>query len=221
LNRVEIIDGEIHFQDPVAKPPVDIYLSKISATATNLTNARDIHQKLPSGLQASGSTIGGGQLNLQLQMNLLEATPTYQIDCNLKDVELTSLNDFLRAYGKFDVAHGSFSLYTSVAASNNIYEVYFKVFFSNLDVFAWEKERKKNVLEVFWQAIVSGLAEVLKNHPKDQLAAKVPISGSYTNSHVGVLTAAGTVLQNAFIRALVPKIDQPVTVDQVESKDKK
>ena len=37
LNRLEIVNGEIHFQNQAAKPPVDIYLSKISATATNLT----------------------------------------------------------------------------------------------------------------------------------------------------------------------------------------
>jgi hypothetical protein len=158
---------------------------------------------------------------LQLQMNLLQPIPTYQINCGLTNVDLPALNDFLRAYGKFDVAHGNFSIYTSVAADNGSYEGYFKVFFTDLDVFAWEKERKKNVLEVFWQAIVGGVAEVFKNHPKDQLAAKVPISGSYANSHLGILTAVGTVLQNAFIHALVPKLDKPVTVDQVETaKDK-
>ncbi len=221
LNRVEIINGEIHFENQSAKPPVDIYLSKISATATNLSNARSLQDKLPSGLVASGSTVGGGQLDLQLQMNLLKAAPTYQLNCALTNVDLTALNNFLRAYGKFDVAHGNFSIYTSVASDNGSYDGYFKVFFSNLDVFAWEKERKKNILEVFWQAIVGSVAEILKNHPKDQLAAKIPISGSYTNAHVGILRAAGTVLQNAFIHALVPKLDEAVTVNEVKKTDDK
>jgi hypothetical protein len=216
LNRVEISNGEIHFQDPSAKPPVDIYVSKISATATNLTNARDLKQKLPSGLAANASTLGGGTLNLQLQMNLLETKPAFEMNCGLTNVDLVALNDFLRAYGKFDVAHGNFAFYTSIASADGAYDGYMKVFFNNLDVFEWDKERKKNILEIFWQAIVGGVATVFKNHPKDQLATKIPISGSYTNSSVGIWTAAATLLQNAFIHALVPKLDQHVTVEQVE-----
>lgn len=221
LNRVEISNGEIHFQDPSATPPVNIYLSQLSATATNLSNGRDFKQKLPSGLTASGSTVGGGQLNLQLQMNLLNAKPTYEINCGLTNVNLIALNDYLRAYGKFDVERGTFAIYTSVASDNGNYEGYFKVLFNDLDIFAWEKERKKNVLEIFWQAIVGGVANVFKNHPKDQLATKVPISGSYTNSSVGVWTATATLLQNAFIHALTPKLDQTVMVEQVEKNDEK
>jgi hypothetical protein len=34
------------------------------------------------------------------------------------------------------------------------------------------------------------------------------------------LSAIGNLLQNAFIRALVPKLDQQVTVEQVEKKEK-
>lgn len=105
LNRVEILNGEIHYQDAFSKPPVDIYLNQISATATNLTNSRDLKQKLPSGLTARSSTLGGGELDLQLQMNLVKAAPAYEINCGLTNVEdLTALNEFLRAYGKFDVA---------------------------------------------------------------------------------------------------------------------
>jgi hypothetical protein len=221
LNRVEISDGEVHFQDPTSIPPVNIYLSQLSATATNLTNARDLKQKLPSGLVASGSTVGGGQLNLQLQMNLLDAKPTYEMNCGLTNVNLVALNDYLRAYGKFDVERGTFAIYTSVASDNGNYQGYFKVFFNDLDIFAWEKERKKNVLEVFWQAIVGGVVTIFKNHPKDQLATKVPISGSYTNSSVGIWTATATLLQNAFIHALTPKLDQHVMVEQVEKTDGK
>jgi hypothetical protein len=123
LNRVGITNGEIHFQNPSSEPPVDIYLSRLSATATNLTNTRDLKGKLPAGLVASGSTMGGGRLDLEMKMNPLKATPTYEINCALTNANLTALNDFLRAYGKFDVERGTFSLYTSVAAEGGAYTV--------------------------------------------------------------------------------------------------
>lgn len=210
LNRVEITDGEIHFEDPSAQPPVDIYISKIFAAATNLTNARNTKQKLPSGLSASASTIGGGVLNLQTHMDLLKPARAFEMNCGLTNMDLTALNEFLRAYGKFDVDR-SFALYTSVASDAGAYEGYFKVFFKDLDVFAWEKERKKNILA----GDCRRRCDCFMKSSKDQLATKVPISGSY---YIGVWTAAATLLQNAFIHAPVPKLDQHVTVEQVETK---
>ena len=50
LNRLEIEDGEIHFQNEHSIPPVDIALKKLSVTATNLTNSREIKNELPAGI---------------------------------------------------------------------------------------------------------------------------------------------------------------------------
>jgi hypothetical protein len=84
---------------------------------------------------------------------------------------------------------------------------------------------KKSGRKTFWKysgrPSSAALRRFSKNHPKDQLATKVPISGSYTNSSVGIWTATATLLQNVFIHALVPKLDQRVTVDQVEKNEDK
>ncbi len=218
LNRMEAQNGEIHFLNPNRTPPVDIYLSKISAIATNLSNTRDLKNELPAGVKAQATTLGGGGLSFQLQFNPMSDAPTYQLDTALTNVDAAALNSFLMAYGKFDIQHGVFSLFTSVAAKDSNYEGYFKVFFHDLKVFSWKKEKDKNVLEIFWQAVVGTVATILKNQPKDTLAARVPISGSYRGDKVGIWSAVGTILQNAFIHALSPVIDEKMTVDKVEEK---
>ena len=93
-----------------------------------------------------------------------------------------------------------------------------KVFFENLEVFAWEKERKKNALAVFWSAIVGGLTTVFRNHPSDRLAAKIPISGNFEKTEVDLWTTVATLLRNAFVRALVPKLDSPIRVEEIRDK---
>lgn len=216
LNRVEIRNGAVHFQNLHSKPQVDIAITQLSASATNLTNTRDLKEPLPAGVRAKGSFPGGGLLDLQLKLNPLAKTPTFELNAQLTNVTLVSLNDFLRAYGKFDVERGIFALYTSVAAKDGAYEGYAKVFFENLDVFAWEKERKKNALEVFWQAIVGGLTTIFKNHSEDSLATKIPITGTYEGTSVGIWSSISSLLRHAFIRALVPKLDAPVKVEEVK-----
>ncbi len=222
LNRLEIVDGQIHFKNDYSTPPVDIFLNGMSATATNLTNSREIKTELPSGVIAHGTTIGGGGLDLQLQLNPMKQAPTYQVTAQLTNVDLTALNSFLKAYGKFDVERGQFALFASVASKDSNYDGYVKVFFNNLDVFAWEKERQKNALQVFWQAIVGTVADIFKNQSKDSLATRIPISGSYNDKTVGVWPAVGTLLRNAFVRALIPSIDEKVTLaDAQQEKEKK
>jgi hypothetical protein len=219
LNRVEITNGEVHFQNQYSTPPVDLYLHGLSATATNLNNSRNVQGELPAGAMAKATTIGGGGLDLNVHLNPMAKAPTYQVDAQLTNVDLTALNSFLRAYGKFDVASGQFALFTSVASKDGNYDGYLKVFFNKLNVFAWEKERKKNILEIFWQAVVGTLTTAFKNHSTDSLATRVPISGSYAaGSDVGVMSAVGSLLRNAFIRALVPKIDQQVTLTDAQQK---
>lgn len=218
LNRMDVINGQIHFRNPHSNPPVDIFLRDLAVTATNLSNSRSLKGALPAGMTAHGSTIGGGGLDINLHLNPVKKAPTYEVTLQLTNVALTSLNSFIQAYGKFDVDQGVFAMYASVAAKDGSYDGYLKVFFQHLKVFRWEKEKRKDALEIFWQAIVGTTTTILKNHFEDQLATRVPISGSYQGSTVGVWRSIGTLLQNAFIRALVPAIDQPVTLQQVEQK---
>jgi hypothetical protein len=218
LNRLEIHQGQVHFANHYSKPPVDIFVSELSAVATNLTNSRDLKSELPAGLTAHGKTLGEGKLDLQLRLNPLAAQPSYELSCTLSNVNLVALNDFLMAYGKFDVERGRFGLYTSVAARNGSYEGYFKPFFEDLDVFNWQKEKNKNALQIAWEAVVGALTTIFKNHAQDKIAAKVPISGTYEKNQVGIWVALSTLLRNAFIRALVPKVDEHVSVHDVEKK---
>jgi hypothetical protein len=215
LNELEIYDGEIHYKDDYSDPKVDLYISRLGASATNLSNAQQQRLQLPAGIRANGNTIGGGTLAFHLQFNPMAPAPVYQLQASLTNVNLPALNSFLRAYGKFDVARGEFAMFTSVAATNNAYQGYIKVFMNNLDVFEWQKERRKSALKIFWEAIVSVVATVVRNLPKDQLAAKIPISGVYTNSTVDLTTTIGSLLRNAFIRALIPRYDQKVTTGDV------
>jgi hypothetical protein len=221
INRFEIKNGRVHFRNFHSSPRVDIFVTNLFAIATNLHNSRDSTDKLPAAVIAKGWTYDGGQLDVDLRLNPLAAKPTFELNAQITNANLVAMNDFLRAYGKFDVEKGTFSVFTSIASAEGQYDGYAKILFQDLDVFAWEKERKKNILQVFWQAIVGATTTIFKNHPRDQLATKIPISGNFEGADVGVWTAVGTLLQNAFIRALLPKLDEAIPVEEVEKKVEK
>jgi hypothetical protein len=215
INQLAITNGQIHFQNLYSRPPVDLYLNDLSVLATNFTNSRHVSGELPAGVTARAQALGGGGLDLVMHVNPLAELPEYELTGQLTNVDLVALNDFLRAYGKFDVARGDFALFTSFAAKGGSYDGYCKVFFRDLKIFSWEKDQKKDALEIFWQAIVGTLATAFKNQPHDQLATRIPISGTFDKTDVHIWATVATLLRNAFIKSLVPKIDEPVKVQQV------
>lgn len=220
LNRFQVNDGDIRYRDFYREPKVDIYVTNLFATATNLTNSRDMTERLPAGLIAHGNTIGHGYLSLELHLDPLANQPTFKLQAAISNMDLVALNDFMRAYGNFDVARGTFQLYTEMVAADGKFGGYLKPFFQNLHIFDWQKERKKDILDIFWEAIVAGTATVFKNQPHNQLATKIPVSGSFGKTNVDLWATVGGVLRNAFIRALVPTIDRSVRMQDVEQNRK-
>jgi len=216
INRFTVDNGQIHFQNPFSNPPVDLYINELSVVATNFNNSRRIQQALPAGITANGTTLGSGHVYLEVHINPLAKTPAFELSGQLTNVDLTSLNAFLKAYGKFDVARGGFALFTSIAAENGHYEGYFKVLFKNLKVFNWNKDKKEDALEIFWKAIVGTLAATFKNHSHDELATKIPISGSFGATDVHYWPTIGSLLQNAFIKSLTPSVDETIKLEKVK-----
>lgn len=211
INRFQVNDGSLRFLDPYRTPKVDIYVTNLFATATNLTNVRHQGGPLPSGLLAHGNTIGGGLLHLELHMNPLAHAPTFKLLTTLTNVDLTSLNNFLEAYAGFSVAAGTFSLVVNVAADHERYQGYAKPFFFDMAVFSLPKEVHETPWHVVWDAVVALITRIFRNQPYNQLATVVPISGVFKRgSTIDLATTIGGILQNAFVQALSPKLIPPV-----------
>jgi hypothetical protein len=210
INRFAIRGGEIWFHDLHSEPKVDVYITNVLALATNLTNTRELNTKYPADLNIEGATLGEGKLNLQVKIDPLAKQPTFKVAAGIKDMNLTALNELLEAYAKVNVKRGTFEVFTEIESEEGRYEGYVKPFFVDLDVFDLEKDIKKNPLKFIWQAIVAGAVKLFKNHPKDQVATKIPISGSFEKADVDIWVTIGNLLRNAFVQALAPGLDRSV-----------
>ena len=59
-----------------------------------------------------------------MKMNPLAEKSALDLKAEIKNVNLAKLNDFLKAYGGFDVNKGNFGLYTEFAAQREVYVMY-------------------------------------------------------------------------------------------------
>lgn len=218
VNHFTINRAQIHYIDLTREPPVDVALSELYITASNLSNVNDSAKLLPASLKARGKAYDG-EFTLQTDFDALAGTPTFDLNAEFKNVDLVQLNDFLRAYGNFDVKRGTFGLYTEFAAKEGAFGGYVKPLISDLDIVQWNKE-EGNVGQVLWETLIGSAAELLENQPRDQIASKIPISGKFDDPKTNLWSAIGTVLRNAFVQALKPSIDRTISIDRMEEKEK-
>jgi hypothetical protein len=221
VNRCEVNDGEVWYQDQTSKPKVDIRLTHLFALASNLRNSYDSSALLPASIKAN-ARVYEGTLDFTMKLNPLAEEPTFDMNADLKNTNLVLLNDFFQAYAKVDVNKGTFGMYTEVAAKEGRFKGYVKPIVKNLDILGKE-DRDDNIFRKLWEALMGLAGEVFENQPKDQVATKIPFEGRLDNPKPDVWETVINVLQNAFIRAIQPSIDHEITIASVdaEKKDKK
>ena len=106
------------------------------------------------------------------------------------------------------------SVYSEFAARNNSFKGYIKPLVKDIDV-----KQKGNII---WGSLVEGVTELFENHPKDQLATKIPVEGKFIHPEVKVFDAVLALLKNAFVKAMDPYIDHSINIAEVKNQpDKK
>lgn len=218
INRCELLGGAIQYKDFSSKPNVDIALTNLNLLAQNLRNSYDSSAVLPASIHATAD-VYEGKLRFDARLNPLADAPTFDMSAELNNTNLVKLNDFFQAYAKVDVNDGRFGLYTEVAAKDEEFKGYVKPVIKDLDVLGKE-DRKDNLLQKLWEAVAGGAGKLFENKNNDQLATKVPFQGRLDDPKTNVWVAITNILQNAFIHAIQPSIDNEISIASVQE-DKK
>lgn len=207
ITRLDITDSRVRFIDNDADPKVDIELDGLQVVAKGLRNRpSEKRGPLPAELELTAKTIGNGDLRVFGGLDLLAEQPRFKLNFELINVDLKALNDFLLAYGNVDVSRGEFQLFLEVAAAGGKYEGYIKPFFDDLD-FKNVEDKSKPVRQRLWEKVVSGLSKLLKNKSRDQVATRIPFSGEFGETDVGVLATIGNLIRHGFGRALSERLE--------------
>ena len=215
LNRFEVNNGDLHYTDNSATPKVDVSLKQTHILTLNLRSVTDDKVELPSTVTAQAS-VYEGTLNFDMKLNALADNATFDLNAELKNVNLVLLNGFLKAYGNFDVTRGNFGLYTEMAAKDGQFKGYVKPVIKDLKVVG-PQDRKDSFLQQVWEHIVGAAGAILKNQRKDQVATKVPMEGNFKNPQTNTIDAVWEVLKNAFVQALIPSVDNEISINSVKT----
>lgn len=219
INRFEILEGEAHFGDLSAAPPIDLYFDQVRLVAHNLTNSERVANDLWATVSGTGRMMGSGQVKLEMRLNPSAQQPTFDLAFELNDLKLTALNDYLRHYLAVEARDGRLSLYAESVARDGRFKGYVKPVVKDLDVLE-VKQANKGVGEAVKGFFVKIMAHIFKNKPQEQLATKIQFSGSFDDPAIGIWDAVVFFIRNAFVEALKPGFDASVAPRQAEKAGK-
>ncbi len=211
INLVELINGKVTYQDFSANPKVDLFITDLNGTVKNLRNVEDPTAPLPSTLNITGNSIGGGVLGIKGGLNILTKYLDMDIDTKLENAKLSAFNDFSRDCCLLDFKKGTMNIYSELAVKNNQVNGYVKPVIIDLSVDRIPEDT--NPIEVAWATIASVLLQVFENTPRDQFATKVPLSGSLDSIQTSIWPTLGGIFRNAFIEAFSKGTDNEVSFE--------
>lgn len=220
INRLEFHNSAVRYVDPTSSPKVDVQLSDVDLLATNLTNVVDKSKVLPARVEASAG-LYGGHLSLDMGLDPLAKQPTLDMNVELTTTELAQLNELLQAYASVDVSKGTMSLYSEIATKDGAFTGYVKPVIKDLKVLGPE-DRNDSFFHKLYEGLVGAVGSVLTNPRKEQIATKVELKGKLSDPSTGVIYAVIQLLRNAFIQALIPALDEDITINsvgEIEQKD--
>jgi uncharacterized protein involved in outer membrane biogenesis len=221
INRFATHHGEIHYRDFSKRPKVDVTVDHVQMVGTNLTNSKKLSKSLIAEVVIEGRPLREGSARSQISLDPYASKPTFALNLEMRDIPLTKLNDFAKAYGGFTFEGGTLRLAAEMSAKNGAFNGYVEPVFDHMGIFNPEHD-SDNPASFVWQAILGGLTEIVRNYSKDRFGTRVPFAGSFDNPQPEILTTVFNAFRNAFVKAFEGKLEnQNVKLPEKVDPDKK
>jgi hypothetical protein len=214
FNTVRVHDGTLTFRAPGIQTKDALIARRINGTLSNLTNVADSVKETFAGFQFDASVLDGGSAKVDGSIDPLAIKPTFDMNLSVKNVQLPQVNPWLTRFIKADAESGEFELYTELAAADGKFKGYAKPVMRDVNIYSSE-EPEKNPLKRLWEGFIDLAANVLENQKEDQVAARIPFSGTIKEPDADLLATIGSVMRNAFVSAFARSLEGSISVRSV------
>lgn len=213
INRFALFDGRIDLKNLVTNPGSDLSLQKVNGELKNIRNVDEKPGSLPSPVWLSGDVPGyGGTMRFNADTYLLKDIPDFNYNLQFNDLQLVKLNALARHYANIDFEGGTMSVFSEMAMNDRKLNGYLKPLTKDMTIFRLkEPGEKRTIGRFFTELLAEAGSEVLENQKRDQVATRVPLTGTIDDIKTPVWPTIFGVLRNAYVSAFEKKFDNDIT----------
>ena len=218
INRFHVDNGEVHYRDFYSHPQVDIALTEVYLTASNLNNSRKLAKSAVATIHAEGKPVKEGMLKIDVTLDPYPVEPTFTLKGEMTPIPMSDLNQLARAYGNFDFQSGTFAAAMQIKAEKGRFQGYFKPVLDHMEI-ANSAHTSNNSVRFVWDVLLDTTGHLLRNLRKDRFATLIPISGSIHHPQTAVMAAIGNVFKNAFVRPYSATVPGSIDTSDTHTKE--
>jgi hypothetical protein len=215
LKRLEVRESLLAYEDREKNPNFSLSLADADVVLTNYSNHKE---QGPAQLAIKGKFMGSGATTLDGTFYPAGDGPQFDMNLAIENTNMTSMNNLLLAYGRFDVKQGQFTVYSQLGVKDDDIHGYVKPMFSDLTIYDWAQDQHKPILHQAYEIAVGGAAHVFKNSKTKQVATVVNLTGKLKSPDTSTWQAVVEVVQNAFIQAILPGFDREAQLARNQAK---
>lgn len=217
INSLKINQGIVHYRDFHSEPNVNLMLDQIQAEGKDFKNRKNRAKGILASLAVDGRVFEQSPFSLKMKIDPFTQYPTFDLNLKSEPVSLLKVNDFAKAYANFDFEDGTLAIAAELVAKNGMLKGYVKPLFDNVDIVDLKNDAK-NPLQLAWEGLVAGISHLFRNIPKDRLATKIPIEGSFKNPDIAVWPTLVNIFRNAFLKVYQGNIENVIDLNHTDSK---
>lgn len=212
INRFAVINGRIDLTSLLTQPKTDLSMHRVNGEIRNIRNVEEKSGSLPSPLWATGDVPGyGGTMRFDANTYLLKPLPDFNYNLRFTDLQMVKLNTLARKYANIDFERGTLSVFSEMAMKDGKLNGYLKPLTKEMKIFKLDENEKRSVGKFLTELLAQGGTALLKNQKRDQVATRIPLSGSVENVETGLWPTLFGVLRNAYIEAFKGEFDNDIT----------
>jgi hypothetical protein len=215
FNTVEVRDGTVRFLAPGISTGDAITARHVNGAVSNLTNVVESGKPTFADFQVTAEVLEGAPAKVAGSVDAFAAQPTFDVNMEVKKVQLPQVNPWLREFIKADAEAGKFELYLELAAADGRFAGYAKPILEDVDLYR-SNEDEQSPLKRLWEGFLDFAANALENPEADQVAARIPFSGTLENPETSLFATISSVLRNAFISAFARSLEGSITLRDVK-----
>ena len=208
VDELEVRNSRLGFINRAAKPPYRVFFTDVTLEIQNFSN--HLRDGVARG-KAKAKFMGSGPTEIEFAFRPENKGPDFDLKVRIENTDMRTMNDLFRAHGNFDVVAGVFSFYSEIKIRQGKIEGYVKPLFRDIKVYDERQDHEKSVFRKLYEGLVGGIAGLLQNRPREEVATQTSISRDIESPQTSTWEAVLRIIQNAFFKAILPGFEKEVS----------
>ena len=175
ISTVALVDGEIHLLGIPGQNGTDIRADRFNLSLDNITNSLTLAPTLMAKAVCSARLMTNGSLILRAEGYPLAERPTFNLDFQTENLDLTEVREIIESDIEIEVRRGILDLYVEAAAAGGYIEGYAKVISDHLEVVPLSPS---TLFEKVKAWTTEAIVKLGKNKREDRVATRLDFEGS-------------------------------------------